>query len=73
MAWSRTEGSTRTFDVREELTGESNPRVTKWLHKVLTVNSAVSVSSPTCTEGGQVEPGVGGGDMAKGEVDTMGE
>eukprot|EP00959_Pyramimonas_sp_CCMP1952_P298662 6246932-Pyramimonas_sp.AAC.1 len=28
--------------------GESNSRVTRWLNKVLTVGSTVSVTSPTC-------------------------
>eukprot|EP00976_Prorocentrum_cordatum_P106645 1194494-Prorocentrum_minimum.AAC.4 len=33
--------------VYTELTGELNFRVIRWLYKVLTVNSTVSVSSPT--------------------------
>eukprot|EP00976_Prorocentrum_cordatum_P091262 1188453-Prorocentrum_minimum.AAC.1 len=37
----------RTYDARNELTGKLNYRVVRWLDKVLTVNSTVSVSSPT--------------------------
>eukprot|EP00959_Pyramimonas_sp_CCMP1952_P397940 8337888-Pyramimonas_sp.AAC.1 len=40
-------GSTRTCDVRKELAGELNCRVViRWLDKILTVNSTVTVSSP---------------------------
>eukprot|EP00976_Prorocentrum_cordatum_P033448 681103-Prorocentrum_minimum.AAC.1 len=39
-------GSTRTYAIRKKLTGESKFRVRRWLNKVLTVDSAVTVSSP---------------------------
>eukprot|EP00959_Pyramimonas_sp_CCMP1952_P284823 5954615-Pyramimonas_sp.AAC.1 len=39
-------GSTRTYDVRKELTGKLNSQVIRWLSKVLRVDSTVSVSSP---------------------------
>eukprot|EP00959_Pyramimonas_sp_CCMP1952_P052755 1103001-Pyramimonas_sp.AAC.1 len=41
------QGSTWTCDVRKELAGELNYRVTRWLDKVLMVHFTVSVSSPS--------------------------
>eukprot|EP00976_Prorocentrum_cordatum_P095201 1190086-Prorocentrum_minimum.AAC.2 len=42
---------TRTYDVGKELMGELNVRVMRWLNKVFTVNSTVSVSSPGKDQG----------------------
>eukprot|EP00959_Pyramimonas_sp_CCMP1952_P340716 7136664-Pyramimonas_sp.AAC.1 len=47
IAKRRPRGSTRAYDIRKELTGELNSPVKRWLNKVLTVNSTVSVSSPS--------------------------
>eukprot|EP00959_Pyramimonas_sp_CCMP1952_P291295 6093328-Pyramimonas_sp.AAC.1 len=49
-------GSTRTYDVRKERTGKLNSRVIRWLAKVITVSSTVSVSSPPRRRWSEAKP-----------------
>eukprot|EP00976_Prorocentrum_cordatum_P016068 322628-Prorocentrum_minimum.AAC.1 len=43
---SKIRSDSRTYGVREQWVGELDFRVTRWLNKGLTVNFAVSTSSP---------------------------